>query len=102
MNTPDYEFCNKLARLQVLHKEIGLLLKYTDQKGIPLDLDDIKNQTQISLFENWATKLEDAALEFSEIAETIRTYPSLMEEDFLEREMETLPDEGNPGVAVGG
>ena len=102
MNNPDGEFVNKLARIQLLHDEMGKLLQYTDHEGVPLDLNDIKNQTQIGSFENWATKLEDKALEFSEIAETIRTYPSLMEEDFLEKEMELLPDEGiRTGALIG-
>ena len=102
MKTPDYDFWNNLARLQNLHAQIGRIVKYTDHDGIPLDLNYPQGKSEVEAFKHFATTLEDKALEFSELAETITTYTGMMEDILSEKENEMLPDEGNPGVAVGG
>ncbi len=102
MNQPDVEFWNNLVKLQLMNEKIKTLLKYrSEDDSVPMDLNHVKDQTEIESFRNWATKLEDKVLEMAEIAESITVYPALMQEDFYEREMESLPEEGNPGYAVG-
>ena len=100
MNTPDHEFWTNLGKLQILHEKLGLLLKYSDQEGIPIDLNHV-SQTEIESFKNWSTKVEDNILAMLTIAETNTTYPEMMEENLSEEENELLPDEGNPGFPIG-
>lgn len=103
MNQPDVEFWNNLVKLQLINEKIKTLLKYrSEDDSVPMDLNHVKDQTEIESFRNWAIKLEDKALEMAELAESITLYPALMQEDFDELESDALPDEGNPGVAVGG
>ncbi len=102
MNEPDYEFWNNLVKLQLINEKIKTLLKYrSEDDSVPMDLNHVKGQAEIDSFRNWATKLEDKALEMAELAESITLYPALMQEDFDELENEMLPEEGNPRHEVG-
>lgn len=101
MPTPDYDFWWELARAQVLAEQIGRAVKFTDQEGVPLDLNHPKGKSEIAAFKHFATSLEDKVLELLEIAETFTTYPEVMEKILSEKENESLPVEGNPRHEVG-
>jgi len=101
MKTPDCAFWINLAKCQVLNEELADLLKFIDHAGVPLDLNHPQGKPEIEAFKNFATKLEDKALEFSDIAETITVYSAMMEEILSEKENEDLPVEADPREAVG-
>lgn len=101
MNKPDFEFWLNLAKLQNLNEKIGQILKYSELEGVPLDLNFIEKKTSITAYANFAIKLEDQALDFAQLAETLTTYIYQMEQNLDEIENENLPDEGNPGFRIG-
>ena len=106
MNRPDFEFWMNLANLQTLNGELAKTLKYNEISDVPMDLNDIpvnvKGKAEINAFKHFATKLEDQALDFKELAEEITVYTAQMEENFDERENELLQDEGiRTGALVG-
>jgi len=101
MPSLDKKFWMDLVKAQILDQEIRKILQYTDNAGVPLDLNYPKGPREISAFKHFATSLEDKALELSEIAERITTYTAEMEEILSEKENELLPDEGNPLEPIG-
>ncbi len=105
MNRPDFTFWMNIAKVQVFIEEIKKTAKYEDIEGAPMDLNDIPNsikgKMQIATFKYFATKLEDQALELVALAEEITLYTAQMEANLDEKENESLPDEGNPGYAIG-
>ncbi len=106
MNSPDYEFWKNLAEMKTLHEQLGEILKYEEkasyQKGCPMDLNGILEQSQIDEFKGFATNLEDKVLEILTKAETVTTYPDMMREDLEDQECQLLSEEGDRvGALVG-
>ena len=101
MPRPDFDFWMQLAHIQVINEKLKKILDYTEHSGVPMDLNHPQGKSEIEAFKHFATSLEDKALEFVEIAETITTYTAEMEEILSEKENELLPDEGNSLHQVG-
>lgn len=97
MKKLDNTFWINLRKLHLLKDDLIKILDYSANKE-PLDLDDIKEGLpglkQIDKFDAFSLELETKVLEMLTIAEFFRELPSMLKENFSEKENEMLPDEG--------